>query len=127
MDHVNIISQETITMIAPWASNIIGIFGFTVIFFLMGMLIYSHVKEKRKISNETIFKIVLYTGAISLCLMLIMGAIFGIFFRVPSGRYRYEATIDEENITVAEYNEFMKAYNHSYRKDGIYHFEDWAD
>ena len=27
----------------------------------------------------------------------------------------------------AEYNEFMKAYNHSYRKDGIYHFEDWPD
>lgn len=126
MDHVNIISKEAITMMAPWATNIILIFGFSMIFFLIGCLIYSY-SDHKKISNEKLLKIVLYTGAIGLCVLLILACIFGLFFRVPSGRYKYEATIDEENMTVAEYNEFIKAYNHSYRKNGIYHFEDWAE
>lgn len=126
MDHVNIISKEAITMMAPWASNIIGILGFSMIFFLIGCLIYSHINHK-KTSNEKLLKIILYTGTIGLCVLLILACIAGLFFRVPSGRYQYEATIDETQMTVAEYNEFKKAYNHSYCKDGIYHFEDWAE
>ena len=126
MEHVNIISQESITMMAPWISNVICILGFSMIGFLFGLLIYSHCRSK-KISNETVFKIVLYVGSIGLCTLFILGMIAGIFFRVPSGRYRYEATIDEEKMTVAEYNEFMKAYNHNQCKNGIYYFEDWVE
>ena len=124
MDHVNIISQESINMMAPWISNVIGILGFSMIGFLFVLLIYSH-RNNKKISNERIFKIVLYVGSIGLCVLFIFGLIAGIFFRVPSGRYKYEATIDEELMTVAEYNKFMKAYNHTNCKDGIYYFEDW--
>lgn len=127
MDHVNIISKEVITMMAPWATNIIFIFGFSMVFFLIGCLVYSSISRNKKLSNEKLLKIILYTGTIGLCVLLILACIAGLFFRVPSGRYKYEATIDEENMTVAEYNEFMKAYNHSYCKDGIYHFEDWPD
>lgn len=127
MDHVNIISQKAITMMAPWASNIICILGFSMITFLVGCLVYSSFSRKKKLSNEKLLKIILYTGTTGLCVLLILACIAGLFFRVPSGRYKYEATIDEENMTVAEYNEFMKAYNHSYCKDGIYHFEDWPD
>lgn len=123
MDHVNIISKEAITMMAPWITNVIGIIGFSLISFLFGLLIYSHC-QKKKLSNESIFKIVLFTGSIGLCILFILGLIAGMFFRVPSGRYRYEATIDKENMTVAEYEEFMKAYNHSHSKNGIYYFED---
>lgn len=126
MDHVNIISKEAITMMAPCATNVIGIFGFSMIFFLIGLLIYSF-KDHKKLSNEKLSKGILYIGTAGLCVLLILGCIAGLFFRVPSGRYKYEATIDEENMTVAEYNEFMKAYNHNYRKDGVYHFEDWPD
>lgn len=126
MDHVNIISQEAITMMAPWASTSLGIFGFAIIFFLFGCLIYSHI-EKKKLSNEKLLKIVLYTGSIGLCVLFILACVFGIFFRVPSGRYRYEATIDEQNMTVAEYREFKAAYNHHNCKNGIYYFEDWPD
>lgn len=126
MDHVNIISKEAITMIAPWAANIIGIFGFSMIIFLIGCLIYSFHRNK-KVSNEKLFKIILYTGSIGLCVLFSLGCIFGIFFRVPSGRYRYEATIDEEQMTVAEYNEFMKAYNHTQCKKGVYYYEDWVE
>jgi hypothetical protein len=127
MDHVNIISQKAITMMAPWASNIICILGFSMITFLVGCLVYSSFSRKKKLSNEKLLKIILYTGTTGLCVLLILACIAGLFFRVPSGRYKYEATIDEENMTVAEYNEFMKAYNHSYCKDGIYHFEDWVE
>ena len=126
MDHVNIISKEAITMTAPWATTIICIFGFSMIIFLIGCLIYSHIDTK-KISNEKLLGIILYTGAVGLCVLLILGCIFGLLFRVPSGRYKYEATIDEENMTVSEYNEFMEAYNHNYCKDGIYYFEDWVE
>jgi len=126
MDHVNIISKESITMMAPWATNVIGIFGFSMIIFLIGLLIYSF-KDHKKLSNEKLSKAILYIGTAGLCVLLIMGCTLGLFFRVPSGRYKYEATIDEENMTVAEYNEFMKAYSHSYCKDGIYHFEDWVE
>ena len=126
MDHVNIISKEAITMIAPWATNIIGIFGFSMIIFLIGCLIYSF-RSNKKVSNEKLFKIILYTGSIGLCVLFSLGCIFGIFFRVPSGRYRYEATINEEKMTIAEYNEFMKAYNHLQCKKGVYYYEDWAE
>lgn len=126
MEHVNIISQESITMMSPWVSNVICIIGFSLIGFLFGLLIYSN-RRSKKISNETVFKIVLYTGSIGLCTLFILALIAGIFFRVPSGRYRYEATIDDKQMTVAEYNEFMKAYNHTQCKKGVYYFEDWAE
>lgn len=127
MDHVNIISKEAITMMAPWATNVICVFGFSMVIFLMGCLAYSVFSRNKKLSNEKLLKVILYTGAIGLCVLLILACIFGPLFRVPTGRYKYEATIDEENMTVAEYNEFMKAYNHSYCKNGIYHFEDWIE
>lgn len=125
MDHVNIISKEAITMIAPGASNILCILGFVMIIFLIGCLIYSF-RRNKKMSNEQLLKVILYTGSIGLCVLFSLGCIFGIFFRVPSGRYRYEATIDEEQMTVAEYNEFMKAYNHLQCKKGVYYYEDWV-
>lgn len=126
MDHVNIISKEAITVIAPWATNIIGIFGFSMIIFLIGCLIYSF-RRNKKLSNEKLLKLILYTGGIGLCVLVILGSVFGIFFKVPSGRYRYEATIDREQMTLAEYDEFMEVYNHNHYKDGIYYFEDWPE
>ncbi len=125
MDHVNIISKEAITMMAPWATNIICIFGFSMIIFLIGCLVYSSFSRNKKLSNEKLLKIILYTGTIGLCVLLILSCTLGLFFRVPSGRCKYEATIDKENMTVAEYEEFMDAYNHIKCKDGIYYFEDW--
>ena len=127
MDHVNIISKEAITMMAPWATNIICVLGFSMLFFLIGCLVYSSLSHNKKIPNEKLLKVILWTGTVGLCTLLILGLIAGMFFRVPSGRYRYEATIDKENMTVAEYEQFMDAYSHSKCKDGIYYFEDQAE
>ena len=123
MEHVNIISKEAIMRIAPWASNILCIFGASMIIFLIGCLIYSFCNNK-KVSNEKLLKVILCTGLIGLCVLFFLGCIFGIFFKVPSGRYRYEATIDKEKMTIAEYEEFMNTYSHNYCKNGIYYFED---
>ena len=126
MDHVNIISQEALTMMAPWVTNIISIVGFSMIAFLIGMLLYS-IKDHKKISNDTVLKIILYVGSVGLCVLLILFCTLGFIFRVPSGRYKYEATIDKEHMTVSEYEKFMEDYNHLQYKNGVYYFEDWPN
>jgi heme/copper-type cytochrome/quinol oxidase subunit 2 len=127
MDHVNIISKEAITTMMPEISNVIGCIALLVIAFLFGCLFYYSKKVKTKEAEKALIKVICFAGGIAIVLVSIIGIIGNIFFRVPTGRYKYEATIDEENMTVAEYNEFMKAYSHSYCKDGIYHFEDWIE
>lgn len=127
MDHVNIISKEIITTTIPEISNIIGCITLLVVTFLFGCLFYSLKKIKTEEAAKVLIKVICFAAGIAIVLILITGIIGNIFFRVPTERYKYEATIDEENMTVTEYNEFMKAYNHSYCKDGIYHFEDWVE
>ena len=126
MDHVTIISKEAITTTMPEIDNIIGCIALLVFAFLFGCLVYNSKKVKTIEAEETLIKVICFVAGIAIVLILITGIIGNIFFRVPTERYKYEATIDEENMTVAEYNEFMKAYNHNYCKDGIYYFEDWS-
>lgn len=126
MDHVNIISKEAIKATSPEFQNVIGIFGFLMIGFLIGCLIYN-TKLKAVEQERTLIGVVLWVGCSGLALLLILSLIGSIFFKVPTGRYKYKATIDKEQMTVAEYEEFMEAYNHSQCKNGIYYFEDWID
>jgi len=58
MDHVNIISKEAITMMAPWISNVICIFGFSMIIFLIGCLAYSSLSHNKKLSNEKYVEVI---------------------------------------------------------------------
>jgi hypothetical protein len=119
MDHVNIISKEAITHGISWP---IVVVGSLVCIAMIGCLVYLFVTRD---ADKSIRLIIIVGG--SGFALLVVTLMISSFFRTPTGRYRYEATIDEENMTVAEYNEFMKAYNHSYCKDGIYHFEDWVE
>ena len=120
MDHVNIISKEAITATPTWlailgASICTAIAATTFIYWVI-------VKDPDKAA-----KYLGVVGAIAIVICVAWSCITSVFFKEPTGRYRYEATIDRENITIAEYEEFMKAYNHSHCKDGIYYFEDWID
>ena len=126
MDHVNIISKEVITTTIPEIDNTIGCIALLVFAFLFGCLVYDSKKVKTDKAAISLIKVICVVVGIAIVLISVIGIIGNIFFRVPTERYKYEATIDEENMTVAEYNEFMKAYNHSYCKDGIYHVEDWS-
>ena len=66
-------------------------------------------------------------GGLGVLALIAVSILNCIFFQVPTGRYKYEATMDKENMTIAEYEEFMEAYNHIQHKDNIYYFEDWPD
>ena len=120
MDHINIISKEAITTGVAWPVVLVGSL---VVAALIGSLIDLAISK----NAERTIKISSTVGMIGIVVLLATQIITSIFFKVPTGRYRYEATIDREQMTVAEYDEFMRAYNHSHCKDGIYYFEDWPD
>lgn len=120
MDHVIIIHQEAITTGIAWPLLLIGII---LIIIMIGSLIDLAISK----NAERTIKISSIAGMIGIPILLATQIVTSIFFKVPTGRYRYEATIDREQMTVEEYEEFMRAYNHSYSKDGIYYFEDWPE
>lgn len=119
MEHVNIISKEAITRGISWPIIVVGSI---VCAAMIGCLIYLFVTR----DADKSIKLISIVGGSGLALILVTLMISS-FFRTPTGRYRYEATIDKEQMTVAEYEEFMRAYSHSYSKDGIYYFEDWSN
>ena len=120
MDHVNIISQEAIIRGIGWPVHIVA--ALAIVGVLGTLLYFLYTKNFDKtVKGCAIF------GVGGLALMVITAAICSIFFKVPTGRFRYEATIDKEQMTVAEYEEFMKAYNHNKCVNGIYYFEDWLE
>ena len=120
MEHVNIISQEAITAVPTWLAALgAGIcIAITASTYIYLAITKDPVRTVRYLGHA---------GAFSLALCVAWCIITSAFFAVPTGRYRYEATLDKENMSIAEYEEFMKAYNHSYSKDGIYYFEDWPE
>ena len=118
MEHINIISKEAITAPESWP---VILTGSIVILGLIGTLIYLFISKN---TDRTII-LVDTLGGLGVLALIAVGILSSIFFQVPTGRYKYEATIDKENMTVAEYEEFRDAYNHSHHKDGIYYFEDF--
>jgi hypothetical protein len=55
--------------------------------------------------------------------MIIAELLSCIFLKVPTGKYRYEATIDKSKITVEEYEDFLEKYNPTV-VNGVYIWED---
>ena len=125
MEHVNIISKEAITEIASEYIGVLAVVAFLFLVFTFSCLIYNS-KTHRKNDNK-IIKLLTWTCGLALPILIIAYMIGSFFFRVPTDRYKYEATIDKENMTITEYEEFMNAYNHSYCINGVYYFEDWYD
>ena len=120
MEHVTIISKEAITA-ANFKLCLVGLLCCIAI--ILSTFIYLYISKDTKKSLK-------YSN-IACAAALILGFIWVIitacFFQVPTGRYRYEAIIDKENMTIAEYEEFRDSYNHITHKNGIYYFEDWPD
>ena len=119
MDYINIISQKDITRPLQWPTLLVG--GL-VISMLIGLLIYLFITK----DDEKVIKSLIYIGPGGIFAMLVTVIITSIFFQVPTGRYKYEATIDKDNITVVEYEQFIEEYN-PIIKDGIYYWEDKAE
>ena len=120
MEHVTIISQEAITSVPTWIALVGGIIATLIV--CSTFVYWRIVKDPIKA-----IKWMCWVGPIALAFTITWHIVTCFFCSVPTDRYRYEATIDKENMTIQEYEEFMKAYNHSYSRGGIYYFEDWPD
>lgn len=119
MEHINIISKEAITKIADWLGY--TIFAICIAAILSAIVYLIIVKD-----HDKFFRYLVWTGIGAIVFEFIAFCICSAFFRVPTGRYRYEATIDKDKITVSEYEAFIEEYNPTI-KDGIYYWEDKAE
>ena len=117
LDHVEILAKEEITQPTHLPTTVIGI---VVILILLSTLIYLFKTNDPDKAIEIIAKVAIY----GLCAMFLSLCVCS-FFRHPTGRYKYEAIIDKDEMTISEYEAFMDDYNHLYQKGDVYYFEDW--
>lgn len=115
-NYINIISQEEITHGNSAPAIAVGCILIAVV---ITSAIISRVKHKPNIANNTMF----YAGTIGIVCMLVAELLSCVFLKVPTGKYRYEATIDKSKITVEEYEVFLEQHNPTVI-DGVYIWEE---
>ena len=118
MEYINIISKEAITQAPDWPVVLVGCLAIAAMLMALAWAIIT--KKMDEMETGILFGII---GAIGIGFLFITMVVCAIFFRVPTGRYKYEAAIDKDKITVSEYEEFIEEYNPTI-KDGIYYWED---
>lgn len=114
-EYINIISQEAITAVPTWLAAIGGIISIGAV--LSTLVYWAIIKDVDKV--PTYLSIV---GTSALVFAVGWVIITSTFFGEPTGRYKYEATINKEKITVAQYEEFIEEYSPTI-KGNIYYFE----
>lgn len=112
MDYINIVSKEAITAPPDWCFWLT--LGICAIIILIGLII---VFKQR---FTTIVPLMI-SGGIAIVVELALLLIFVKFCSVPTGNYKYGATVDKENISVSEYEEFLETYQPEIR-EGIYYW-----
>lgn len=120
MDYINIISKEEIKVLPNWF--VFTLFGILAAIVLIPTVVAYIICNKKK---KPLIKVVyteLIAGAIAIAFMVMSFFLVAPHLLVPSGRFRYEATVDKDNITVSEYEDFMEKYKPRI-KDDIYYFE----
>ena len=111
MDYINIVSKEAITAPPEWCFWLT--LGISLVILLIGVII--GIKKRFTLTP------VMISGGIAIVVELALLLIFVKFCSVPTGNYKYGATVDKETITVSEYEEFIHTYNPEYI-DGIYYW-----
>ena len=117
MEYINIISKESIKSIPAWIALII--LGICIVGILAPVII-CWIKTK---SHDDVFRVVCWSGVIAILFEVITLCICSAFFQVPTGHYKYEATIDKDKISITQYEEFIEKYNPTI-KDGVYYWEE---
>lgn len=113
-EYINIISKEAVTAVPAWIALLGG--SVSILLVLSTFMYGAVIKDPNKVTNY--LKIV---GSIAIILCLAWMCISCMFFSEPTGQYNYKAIIDKDNITVTEYEQFMKKY-HPTIKDDVYYF-----
>ena len=116
MEYINIISKEEITQAFQLPITIVGCLAIAAILSAFVYLIIVKNPDKT-------MKYMCIAAPVGMGCLIITAIICGIFFQVPTGRYKYEATIDKDKITVAQYEDFLEEYSPTI-KDGVYYWED---
>jgi hypothetical protein len=113
MDYINIISKEAIEAPPDWCIAV----GFVACIIIVSSGLVWAIKDK-----FVSLLPVMISGFIAIVVEFALVICFMQFCSVPTGRYRYEATIDKDNISVTEYEEFLKTYKPEI-KENIYCWE----
>lgn len=116
MEYINIISKEEIMQAFQLPITIVGCLAIAA---TLSVFVYWGIVK----NLDKVIKYLYIAGSVGMGCLVITSVICGIFFRVPTGRYKYEATIDKDRITVSQYEEFIEEYNPTI-KDGVYYWED---
>ena len=113
-EYINIISKEAVTTVPIWIALLGG--SVSILLILSSFVYWAIVKDPNKV-----IKYIGVVGPIAIILALAWMVISSMFFSEPTGQYNYKATIDMDNITVTEYEKFIKEY-HPDIKDDVYYF-----
>jgi hypothetical protein len=103
-EYINIISQEAITAVPIWLAAIGSLVSIGAV--LSTFVYWAIVKDVNKVP-----KYLGIVGSAALVFSVVWMCITCLFFSEPTGRYRYEATVDKDKLTVSQYEEFIKEYN----------------
>lgn len=120
-DSIIILEKTSINVLPDYILLII--LGFVVLLTLIPTLIVWIVLSKKKVNAfGWVIGTELIAGFTALILAMIFLFNYSKDFAIPSGKFRYEATVNKNNITVSEYEDFIEKYKPEI-KDGIYYFE----
>ena len=110
MDYINIISKEAIEAPPDWC--------FALAFVAYIIIVSSGLVWAIKDKFVSLLPVMI-SGFIAIVIEFVLLICIIQFCSVPTGKYKYEATIDKDNISVAEYEEFLKTYKPEI-KENIY-------
>ena len=113
-EYINIISKEAVTSVPTWIA-FAGV-SISTLLVLSTFIYWAIVKDLNKVVGYlgTVASIAIIQCVSWMCISCM-------FFSEPTGEYNYKATIDKDNITVTEYEQFIKEY-HPEIKDDVYYF-----
>ena len=117
---INIVSKAE--MMQP-SQSVGGILFAISLAILLIPTIISYIVTELK--HKELIKVVwveIIAGAVALVFSVVSSIIIVPKFLEPTGKYVYKAIIDKNNITVAQYEEFIEKYKPEI-KDGYYYFE----
>lgn len=120
MNYINIISKKEIMQSSQSISWVL--FAICCAILLIPTIIsYIVIKIKHKQLIKVVW-VELVAGFIALVFCAVSSITIVPKFRELTGKYEYKAIIDKNNITVAQYEEFIEKYKPEI-KDGYYYFE----
>lgn len=120
MGCINIISKEEIKVLPNWF--LVTLLGISIAIVSISTVIAYIICKKKKKSLIKVVYTELIAGAVAIAYIVMSFLFAAPYILVPSGRFRYEAVIDKDHITVSEYEDFIEKYKPEIKGD-TYYFE----